>query len=158
MPRRRGGRESFREEAAVGILWTYSFAKKRKVYGVHIVVVLLWCGAHESLRIPVAFRLWRPKRSCAPHAYRTKLHLAEAMLKEVIGSGCCVPAIHRLRYTLHRRVVHQGSGEARAHLGRGTLDPRTIVLWRSRREAVAELAGRLPLKWRESTSGHAPQP
>ena len=54
--------------------WTYSFAKKRKVYGLHIVV-LLWCGADGGPRIPVAFRLWRPKRVCAPHAYRTKLHL-----------------------------------------------------------------------------------
>lgn len=66
--------------------WTYSFAKKCKVYGLH-VVVLLWCASDRSLRIPVAFRLWRPKRSCARHAYRTKLKLAEVMLKEVIGSG-----------------------------------------------------------------------
>lgn len=28
-----------------------------------------------GFRIPVAFRLWRPKRSCAPGAYRTKLEL-----------------------------------------------------------------------------------
>src|SRR5215203_4740028 len=46
--------------------WTYSFAKKRKVYGLHIVVVL-WCSFDGRLRIPVAFRLWRPKRSCAAH-------------------------------------------------------------------------------------------
>jgi hypothetical protein len=67
--------------------WTYSFAKKRKVYGVH-EVVLLWCASDGgSFRIPVAFRLWRPKRSCTPRAYKTKLRLAEVMLKEVIGSG-----------------------------------------------------------------------
>jgi len=66
--------------------WTYSFAKKRKVYGLH-VVVLLWCDGDGGLRIPVAFRLWRPKRSCARHAYRTKLKLSEGMLKEVVGSG-----------------------------------------------------------------------
>jgi DDE superfamily endonuclease len=47
--------------------WTYSFAKKRKLYGLH-VVVLLWCASEGSLRIPVAFRLWRPKRSCAARA------------------------------------------------------------------------------------------
>src|SRR5829696_9745766 len=52
--------------------WTYSFAKKRKIYGLH-VVVLLWCDGEGGFRIPVAFRLWRPKRSCAPGAYRTKL-------------------------------------------------------------------------------------
>ena len=66
--------------------WTYSFAKKRKVYGLH-VVVLLWCDGAGGFRIPVAFRLWRPKHSCAPGAYRTKLKLAEIMLKEVLGSG-----------------------------------------------------------------------
>jgi hypothetical protein len=44
-------------------------------------VVLLWCSFDGRLRIPVAFRLWRPKRSCAPHLYRTKLRLAEVMLK-----------------------------------------------------------------------------
>jgi hypothetical protein len=46
--------------------WTYSFAKKRKIYGLH-VVVLLWCSSDGGLRVLVAFRLWRPKRSCAPH-------------------------------------------------------------------------------------------
>ena len=66
--------------------WTYSFAKKRKVYGLHIVVVL-WCSHDGHWRIPVAFRLWRPKRSYATHAYRTKLHLAEQLLKEVLGAG-----------------------------------------------------------------------
>jgi len=66
--------------------WTYSFAKKRKVYGLHIVV-LLWCSADRHWRIPVAFRLWRPKRSVASHDYRTKLQLAEAMLKEVVPCG-----------------------------------------------------------------------
>jgi hypothetical protein len=45
--------------------WTYSFAKHRKVYGMHIVV-LLWCSTDGRFRIPVAFRLWRPKRSCTP--------------------------------------------------------------------------------------------
>lgn len=47
--------------------WTYSFAKKRTVYGLHIVVVL-WCRGAGRWRIPVGFRLWRPKRSCAPPA------------------------------------------------------------------------------------------
>ena len=31
--------------------WTYSFAKKRKVYGVHIVA-LLWCTSDGRFRIP----------------------------------------------------------------------------------------------------------
>jgi hypothetical protein len=65
--------------------WTYSFAKKRKVYGMH-VVVLLWCSADGGFRIPVAFRLWRPKRSCAPARYQTKLQLAAGMLTELVAA------------------------------------------------------------------------
>jgi hypothetical protein len=126
--------------------WTYSFAKKRKVYGLHIVVVL-WCSVDGRLRVPVAFRLWRPKRSCAPHLYRTKLKLAEVMLKEVVGSGL------RPKYTVFD--THYSAGWFTKMVGRleliwvGTLHPRTIVLWRSQRRSVAELARSLPLKWRK---------
>jgi DDE superfamily endonuclease len=127
--------------------WTYSFAKKRKVYGVH-VVVLLWCASDGgSFRIPVAFRLWRPKRSCTPRAYKTKLRLAEVMLKEVIGSGL------RPRYVVFD--THYSAGWFTKMVGRlglvwvGTLHPRTIVLWRSERCSVGELARVLPLKWRK---------
>ena len=102
--------------------WTYSFAKKRKVYGLH-VVVLLWCASDGGFRIPVAFRLWRPKRSCARHAYRTKLKLAEVMLKELIGSGL------EARYIVFD--THYSAGwftKMVARLGLiwvGTLHPRT---------------------------------
>ena len=126
--------------------WTYSFAKKRKVYGLHIVVVL-WCSFDGRLRIPVAFRLWRPKRSCAPHLYRTKLRLAEGMLKEVVGSGL------RPKYIVFD--THYSAGWFTKMVGRlqliwvGTLHPRTIVLWRAKRRSVAELARTLPLKWRK---------
>src|SRR5215216_2321880 len=93
------------------------------------------------------------KRSCAPHAYRTKLHLAEAMLKEVIGLGL------RPRYIAFD--THYTAGWFTKLVGRlgliwvGTLHPRTIVVWRSRRQAVAELAGRLPLKWRKRLEARA---
>jgi hypothetical protein len=90
--------------------WTYSFAKKRKVYGLHIVA-LLWCTSDGRFRIPVAFRLWRPKRSCAPHIYRTKPtgHRVSLLITEVSGrnpkevvripcSGYfCIPPPHRRR-------------------------------------------------------------
>jgi hypothetical protein len=56
-----------------------AFAKKRKVYGLHIGV-LLWCSADGYWHIPVAFRLWRPRRRCAQRDYRTKLQLAEQMV------------------------------------------------------------------------------
>ncbi len=62
--------------------WTYSFAKKRKVHGLHIIVVL-WDSHDGEWRIPVGFRLWRPKRSCAPRRYQTKPDLALTLLHEV---------------------------------------------------------------------------
>jgi hypothetical protein len=71
VPGRRGGKKAFAKRLRWAG-WTYSFAKKRKVYGMHIVVVL-WCSAEGRWRVPVAFRLWRTKRTCAPTAYQTKL-------------------------------------------------------------------------------------
>ena len=43
--------------------WTYSHAKKRKVYGVHVVLLSWSSDSTGTWRIPVAFRVWRPKRS-----------------------------------------------------------------------------------------------
>ena len=125
--------------------WTYSFAKKRKVYGMH-VVVLLWCAADRRLRVPVAFRLWRPKRSCAPAAYQTKLQLAAGMLTELVAA--------RLPFRYLVMDTHYTAGWFTRLAGRlgicwvGTLPPRTAVVWRERQQPVAELAGRLRLRWR----------
>lgn len=127
--------------------WTYSFAKKRKVYGLHIVV-LLWCSQDHHWRIPVAFRLWRPKRSVAKHDYRTKLQLAEAMLKDVVAAGLkCQYIVFDTQYT---------AGWFTKLVGRlgliwvGTLGPRTNVVYRGRKQAVSKLALSLHLKWRKS--------
>lgn len=127
--------------------WTYSFAKKRKVYGLHIVV-LLWCSQDHRWRIPVAFRLWRPKRSVAKHDYRTKLQLAEAMLKDVVAAGLkCQYIVFDTQYT---------AGWFTKLVGRlgliwvGTLGPRTNVVYRGRKQAVSKLALSLHLKWRKS--------
>jgi hypothetical protein len=125
--------------------WTYSFAKKRKVYGMHIVVVL-WCSADGGWRVPVAFRLWRPKRTCAPAAYQTKLQLAAGMLTELVAA--------RLPFTYLVMDTHYTAGWFTRLAGRlgicwiGTLPPRTTVIWRGRRQPVGELAGRLQLAWR----------
>jgi hypothetical protein len=53
--------------------WTYSTSQKRKLRGLH-VVVLLWRAG--GWRIPVAFRLWRPRSSCRAKNYRKKTQLA----------------------------------------------------------------------------------
>lgn len=126
--------------------WTYSFAKKRKVYGMHIVV-LLWCSSDRGWRIPVAFRLWRPKRSCGPRRYRTKLQLAQGMLQEVVAAGLpCQYLVADTHYTagwFTRRVGRLGL------IWVGTLQPRTMVVWQGRRLAVGALAQRLRLQWRQ---------
>ena len=45
------------------------------------------CGPAPTGAVPVAYRLWRPKRSCAPAAYQTKLQLATRTLTEVRAAG-----------------------------------------------------------------------
>jgi len=125
--------------------WTYSFAMKRKVYGLH-VVVLVWCSLGGRWRLPVAFRLWRPKRSCSPADYHTKLQLAEQMVKEVVAAGlCCEYVVFDGHYTagwFTKMLARLGL------IWHGTLDPKTIVIWRGERLAVSALGERLRLKWR----------
>jgi Transposase DDE domain len=94
----------------------------------------------------VAFRLWRPKRACTPHRYRTKLELAAGVLTEVRAAG--LPFAYLVVDT------HYTAGWFTRLAGRprvtwvGTLHPRTTVVWHGRRQQVAELAGRLRLSWR----------
>jgi len=64
--------------------WTYSHSQKRHVFGFHIVL-LFWCTG--DLRIPVSFRLWRPKREGLA-SYRTKLELAQACWRTFCAVGC----------------------------------------------------------------------
>ena len=124
--------------------WTYSFAKKRKVYGLHIVV-LLWCTG--AWRIPVGFRLWRPKRSCTKQRYRSKLELALELITAVVAARLPV------QYVVDDTVYTAGWFTKRlARLGlvwQGTLAPATTVVWRDQRYSVSALALRLKLKWRK---------
>ncbi len=46
--------------------WTYSHAKKQKVYGCHVVLLSWTSDPAGTWRLPGAFRLWRPTRSCVP--------------------------------------------------------------------------------------------
>lgn len=123
----------------------YSFAKKRKVWGFQIVV-LLWCSLDGRWRIPVGFRLWRPKRSCRKQRYRTKLQLAI----EVVGA--VVQAKLPVRYIVGD--THYTAGWFTKRLCRlgltwhGTLNPKTTVVWRGRKQAVRDLAETLKLRWR----------
>jgi hypothetical protein len=126
--------------------WTYSFAQKRKVYGCHIVLLSWTSDPTGRWRIPVAFRLWRPKRTCRPGRYQKKTELVVAMLRELVAAGC--PAAYLVGDTAYTGgVVSKAAGR----LGLtwvGTLSPRTTVVYRGKRQAVRDLAGRLKLKWR----------
>jgi hypothetical protein len=126
--------------------WTYAWSKQRKVYGLHIVV-LVWCSLDGRWRIPVAFRLWRPKRTSTQRTYRTKLQLAEAMLKDVVALG--------LRFEYVVFDTHYTAGWLTKLMTRlncrwvGTLDPKTHVVYRGHEQRVDELARQVRLKWRK---------
>jgi DDE superfamily endonuclease len=126
--------------------WTYSFAKKRKVYGCHIVLLSWTSDPTGRWRIPVAFRLWRPKRSCGSGRYRKKTELVVTLLREVVAAGC--PAAYLVGDTAYTGGMVSKTA-ARLGLGWvGTLAPRTTVVYRGKRQAVRDLARRLKLKWR----------
>jgi Transposase DDE domain len=125
--------------------WTYSFAKQRKVYGLPIVV-LLWCSRDGAWRVPVGFRLWRPKRSCAPQRYHTKLELAAELVMTVVAAR--LPAAY-IVFDTHDTASWFTTRLARLGLiWQGTLDPKTHVIWRGHKQAVRDVAPQLHLKWR----------
>jgi Transposase DDE domain len=123
----------------------YSFAKKRSVWGFQ-VVVLLWCSCDGHWRIPLGFRLWRPKRSCRAARYQTKLQLAEGLVRPVVLSGLPIEYIvgdtHSTAGWFTKRLAAMGL------IWQGTLDPKTYLVWRGKQQSVRELAPQLKLKWR----------
>jgi SRSO17 transposase len=126
--------------------WTYSHAKKHKVYGVHVVLLSWTSDPAGTWRIPVAFRVWRPKRSCAPGRYQKKTQLVVTLLREVVAAGC--PAAYLVGDTAYTGGM---VGKAAARLGLvwvGTIAPRTTVVYRGRRQQVQHLAPTLKPKWR----------
>lgn len=123
--------------------WTYSTSEKRTVRGFQ-VVVLLWCTG--CWRIPVAFRLWRPKKSARPKDYRKKSQLAWEMMVEVHQEGL------QISYVVFDTLYTAGWMTKKIHrLGLkwvGVLHPKTTVYYRNRRWSVAALGAWLRLKWR----------
>lgn len=123
--------------------WTYSTAERRKVRGYHVVVVL-WCSG--LWRIPVPFRLWRPRTSCAPGKYRKKSQLAWEMLLEV--------GMSELDIAYVALDTHHSSGWLTKKIGRlgwkwiGVLHPNTTIYYRNRRWSAKTLCAWLKLKWR----------
>jgi len=124
--------------------WNYSYALKRQVFGFH-VVVLTWCT--DRWRIPIAFRIWRPKGSCSARDYRSKLQLAQEMIVDILPLGLPIEYI--------AFDTHYTAGWFTKFVGRcglrwvGTLNPKTVVYYHGRRYQVRDLAARLHLRWRK---------
>lgn len=124
--------------------WTYSNADKRKVYGFH-VVVLLWCSG--CWRIPVAFRIWRPKAKCRAKNYRKKSELAWEMIVEVFEQKLSMDYIAMdTLYSagwLTKKINRLGLKWV------GVLHPNTTVYYRNKRWSVKTLSAWLKLKYRQ---------
>jgi len=123
--------------------WTWSNSEKRKVYGLHIVV-LLWCRG--PVKIPVSFRLWQPRAKCGTRRYRTKLQLAQQMMTEMLTIGLPFDYLvfdswYNARW-FTRWLNHCGV------IWQSTLKKNTRVVYRNRKVRIDELASTLKLKWR----------
>ncbi len=124
--------------------WTYSTAQKRKVHGFHVVVLLWCCGCW---RIPVAYRLWRPKAKCRAKNYRKKSQLAWDMIVEVVAQG--LPIEYIAMDTLYSGGWLTKKIDRLGLKWVGVLHPNTTVLYRNQRQNVKTLSARLKLKWRK---------
>jgi hypothetical protein len=68
--------------------WTYAFGREAHSLWLPYRPAVLDQRSDRVWRIPVALRLWRPQRSCAPGRYQKKTELVEAMLRELVAAGC----------------------------------------------------------------------
>jgi len=118
--------------------WTYLHNEKRHVYGFHIIL-LYWCN--QTLRIPVGFRLWRPKREGLP-AYRTKLELAQSLITNVLRAGLSFEYLTFDSWYNARWFTKWLN--AQKIIWVSTLKANARVTYRGRTQPVAELAAQLP--------------
>lgn len=125
--------------------WMYSATRKRTVKGVCAVVLLFCVG---RWRIPIAFRLWRPKEHCPAQQYRTRTALAWEMLQEVALSGLSI------QYVAFDNFYTAGwLTKAISQLGWtwvGMLETKAHVRYHRRLWQAGQLAASLKLKWRSA--------
>lgn len=123
--------------------WTWSNSEKRKVYGLHIVV-LLWCLG--PLKIPVAFRLWRPRAKCRAQRYHTKLQLAQQMISEMVTLG--LPFDYLVFDSWYNARWFTRWLNNCGITWQSTLPKNTRIVYRKSKIRVDKLAPTLKLKWR----------
>ena len=118
--------------------WTYSHSQKRHVFGFHIVLCF-WCTGRW--RIPVGFRLWRPKREGMP-PYHTKLELAQGLISTVLRAGlACEYLTFDLWYNARSFTKWL---DARGIFWVSTLKSNALITYHGRTQPVAEWATQLP--------------
>ena len=125
--------------------YLYSTSEKRYVKGMCAVVLLFCVG---TWRIPIAFRLWRPKVHCAPDQYRKRTELAWEMLLEVAQTGLSI------QYVAFDNLYTAGwLTKAVSHLGWtwvGMVESKAHICYRHRLWQARELAAVLKLKGRSA--------
>lgn len=132
-------------EKCAWIGWIYSTSQKRSVKGMCAVVLLFCVGAW---RIPVAFRLWRPKAHCAPGQYRKRTELAWEMLLSIAQSGLAIEFV-----TFDNLYAAGWLTKAISCLGWtwvSMLEAKTHVCYQHRLWQAGQLAAALKLKWRSA--------
>ena len=123
--------------------WAYSSTEGKPIRGLHIVVVL-WCC--WPFKIPVDFRLWRPKDKCSTKHYRTKLELAKAMVVEILNTGLPFLFIAFDSWYNARWFTRFLSN---CHvIWVSQLPCNAKVVYRNKKRAVSELVKIVKLKWR----------
>jgi SRSO17 transposase len=126
-----------------------SVTSGERIYGVHVVLLSWTSDPAGTWRMPVACRVWRPKRSCAPgryQRYQKKTQLVVALLRAVRAAGC--PAAYLVGDTAYTGGIVSKTATRLGLVWVGTLAPRTTVVYRGRRRQVQTLATTLKPKWR----------
>lgn len=109
-------------------------------------MVLLFCVG--QWRIPIAFRLWRPKEHCPAPQYRARTALAFEMLQEVALSGLSIQYV-----TFDNFYTAGWLTKAISQLGWhwvGMLESKAHVRYHGRLWQAGQLAATLKLKWRST--------
>jgi DDE superfamily endonuclease len=125
--------------------YLYSTSEKRYVKGMCAVVLLFCVG---DWRIPIDFRLWRPKERCAPDQYRKRTELAREMLLEVAQTGLSI------QYVAFDNLYTAGwLTKCITRLGWkwvGMVESKAHICYHHRLWQAAQLAATLKLKWRSA--------